>query len=312
MKQVKIRELKDFFEYKQITGNEESLERWVIIPDINRPGLELSGYWKQTEPRRIVIIGEKETEYIKTLDEKTQRERFEKFTDGYTPCIIITHGQECPVILKEIAAYKNFPILSTEELTYQATVDIISFLDRRLAAAETFYGELVSIYGMGVLITGESGMGKSELALDLIKKGHCLVADDCVEISKVHNSLIGTAPELLKNMLEIRGIGIVDVARMYGINAILDHCKIDMVIDLQKYDEDAYYDRIGSSDRKTFEYMGVTLPKYEIPIKEGRNMSVLVESAVNEQLLRKVGFNSGKYFEEKSLKIIEKNRIKNS
>ena len=215
-KKVMIQEIVDFFGLEQLTGNADALNRWVVIPDVNRPGFELSGYFKPTEPRRVVIIGNKEVEYISHLGEQEQRERFDSITDGLTPMIIITKNNEIPPILKEVAIERNFPIFRTGSDTYRMMVDLITFLDEKLAPEETLSGDLIVVYGKGVLITGESGMGKSEIAMELVRDGQVFVADDRVDVQKIHNSLYGHAPELLRGMLEIRGIGIIDVERMFG------------------------------------------------------------------------------------------------
>lgn len=304
--QVRIHEIKEYFQYRQISGNDESLERWVIVPDVNRPGLELAGYYKYTEPRRIVIIGEKESSYIETLPEQIQRDRFDKITDGYTPCIIIAHDQPCPPLLLEIAQYRNFPIFTTEVPTYRVMTDLVTFLDAKMAPTDTVHGVLITVYGIGVLLMGESGMGKSEIALELIRKGHILVADDRVDISRVHNTLVGKAPELLEGMLEIRGIGVIDVARMFGGSSLLEEDHIELVIKLEKYDSNTEYARVGNEEEKTMNILNLEVPMIVLPVKEGRSMAVLIESAVTNFQLKKRGFNSAKIFEDKVYNYIEK------
>ncbi len=308
---VKIRAVKDYFEYHQLTGNDESLERWVIVPDVNRPGLELAGYYKYTEPRRIVIIGEKECSYIDTLPEEIQRERFDKITDGYTPCIIIAHGQKCPALLEEVARYRNFPIFETEVPTYRVMTDLVTFLDAQMAPTDTIHGVLISVYGKGVLIMGESGMGKSEIALELIRKGHILVADDRVDVSRVHNTLIGRAPELLEGMLEIRGIGIIDVAKMFGGSSLLNEDQIELVIQLEKFDENTEYARVGNEEQKFMDILDIEVPMIVLPVKEGRNMAILVEAAVTNFQLKERGFDSAKEFERRVYRFIEKQNEEN-
>ena len=219
-KRVMISEIVSFFHLEQITGNEDSLNRWVVVPDINRPGFELSGYYEPTQPRRVIILGNKEIEYIAQLNDEQQRERYKNITDGLTPMIIVTRNNPIPPILIEVAQQQNFPLFRTPIITYQFMVDLITFLDERLAMEETISGELLIVYGKGILLTGESGMGKSETALELIREGQVLVSDDRVDVQKIHNAVIGHAPEMLKGMMEIRGIGIVDVERMYGANCL--------------------------------------------------------------------------------------------
>ena len=294
-----IQEIVDFFSLEQLTGNEESLNRWVVIPDVNRPGFELSGYFKPTEPRRVVIIGNKEIEYIGHLSEEEQRSRFPTFTDGLTPMLIITKNNEIPPVLKEVAMERNFPVFRTRNDTYRMMVDLITFLDERLAPEETLSGDLMVIYGKGVLITGESGMGKSEIAMELVRDGQVLVADDRVDVQKIHNSLYGHAPELLKGMLEIRGIGIIDVERMFGANNLSPRSRIDLVINLVKYDASEEYERIGDEMTAFTNIMGVNIPAMALPVSPGRSMRALIETAVSNFILKEEGYNSTEQFKER-------------
>ncbi len=298
-KRVMIQEIVDFFSLEQLTGNEESLNRWVVIPDVNRPGFELSGYFKPTEPRRVVIIGNKEIEYIGHLSEEEQRSRFPTFTDGLTPMLIITKNNEIPPVLKEVAMERNFPVFRTRNDTYRMMVDLITFLDERLAPEETLSGDLMVIYGKGVLITGESGMGKSEIAMELVRDGQVLVADDRVDVQKIHNSLYGHAPELLKGMLEIRGIGIIDVERMFGANNLSPRSRIDLVINLVKYDASEEYERIGDEMTAFTNIMGVNIPAMALPVSPGRSMRALIETAVSNFILKEEGYNSTEQFKER-------------
>lgn len=295
-KKVTVREVVDFFKLEQVTGNDDALNRWIVVPDTNRPGFELAGYFRLTEPRRIVIIGNKESEYILHMSEAEQRERYPKITDGYTPMIIITKNNAIPPILQEMASAQNFPIFRTPQDTSRFQVDLISFLDEKLAPEGTVAGVLVVVYGMGVLITGESGVGKSETALELIRNGHVLVADDRVDVQRIHNHVHGHAPELLKGRMEIRGIGIIDAQRMYGASCVKDHNRIELVINLQKYDPESEYERVGDVTLRYTNILGVLIPTLVIPVSPGRSMSALVESAVTNYQLKKQGFDSSQQF----------------
>ncbi len=292
-------DLKKFFDFEQLSGNEESLSRWVVVPDINRPGLELTGFFEYTEPKRVVILGNKEITYIRLMSEADQHHVFQRLTDEYTPVIIISRQLECPPILLEVASEKNFPIFRTPLPTYRVMVDVISFLDEKLSPADNIHGVLMNVFGKGVLITGESGMGKSEIALELIRKGHILVADDRVDVVRIHNTIFGQAPELLQGMLEIRGIGIIDVTSMFGAAALLERTKVDFVVDLQKWDDKREYDRLGIDDDGILNILDLTVPKLIFPVKEGRNMAVLVESAVIDFTLKQKGINNAKEFEKR-------------
>ena len=311
-KKVMIQEIVDFFGLEQLTGNADALNRWVVIPDVNRPGFELSGYFKPTEPRRVVIIGNKEIEYISHLGEQEQRERFDSITDGLTPMIIITKNNEIPPILKAVAIERNFPIFRTGSDTYRMMVDLITFLDEKLAPEETLSGDLIVVYGKGVLITGESGMGKSEIAMELVRDGQVFVADDRVDVQKIHNSLYGHAPELLRGMLEIRGIGIIDVERMFGANRLAKRHHIDLVINLVRYDASEEYERIGDEMTSFTRIMGVSIPAMSLPVSPGRSMCALIETAVSNFILKQEGYNSTEEFKERlHAELMKKSRDNN-
>lgn len=298
-KKVMIQEIIDFFHLEQATGNQDSLNRWVVVPDVNRPGFELCGYFQPTEPRRIVIIGNKEIEYISHLTDQEQRERYPHITDGLTPMIIVTHYNEVPPVLVQVANERNFPIFRSKSDTFRLMVDLITFLDERLAVEDTLSGDLLNVYGKGVLLTGESGMGKSETALELIRDGQVLVADDRVDVQKIHNELFGHAPALLKGMLEIRGIGIVDVERMYGANCLAKRSKIDLNIHLVSFKGDNEYERIGDEKVRYRTILGIDIPMMEIPVSPGRSMMALVETAVTYFILKEEGYNSTENFKKK-------------
>ena len=291
-KKVTVREIVDFFHFEQVTGNDEALNRWTVVPDVNRPGFELCGFYRMTEPRRIVVIGNKESDFIRTMSPEDQHSRFPMLTDGLTPLIIITKNNELPPILKEVAESVNFPILRTPQSTSRVITDLIGFLDEKLAAEDTMSGVLMSVYNKGVLLVGESGMGKSETALELIRKGHVLIADDRVDIQRIHNSVFGHAPKVIKGLLEIRGIGIIDVEKMFGASVLGDSTRIDLVIQLEPYDPDEDYNRIGDETQRYTRIMDVLVPTVILPLSAGRNVSVLVESAVTNFRLQEAGFSS--------------------
>ena len=304
-KRVYVRQIKEHLSLEQLTGNEDSLNRWAIAPDINRPGLELSGYLESNDLKRVVILGTKEFEFMSKFDYDTQRSRFEVVTDSFTPCIICSGGFKRMDSLLDLARDKNFPVFRYEGLTYQLIVDLVSFLSEKLAPTDSIYGVMMNIYGKGIMITGKSGIGKSELALDLIDRGHMLVADDRVDVTRVHKSIICTAPKLLKRMLEIRGIGIVDVTRAFGANAYLNRCQLDFVIKLVKYDESMESDRLNPIN-ESFNVLGLEVPMLVIPITEGKQLSVIIEAAVSSYLLTKLGFNSNEDFKNRYREELER------
>lgn len=298
-RKAKISDFKKFFNLTQITGNDEALNRWAIVPDINRPGLELAGYFEHTEPRRIIILGTKEMSYMSEVPDDLLRERLERLTDEYSPAIVISKNMECPELLREIAESKNFPILISDQPTYRLMVDVVSYLDGKLAPSDNIHGVLLSIYGKGVVITGDSGVGKSETALELIRRGHVLVADDRVDVTRIHNTIFGKAPEILRGMLEIRGIGIIDVTKMFGASSSLDNSEIDFIIHLEKWDDQKQYERVGIEEEVLENILGLEIPKTTIPVRDGRNIAVLVESAVTNFNLKLRGINSAKEFEQR-------------
>ncbi|MCI9292884.1 MAG: HPr(Ser) kinase/phosphatase [Erysipelotrichaceae bacterium] len=305
---ITVRCLSEYFNFEQITGNDLSLNRPIEIADTNRPGLELAGYFDHSQAKRLVILGDKEMAYIQTMSDYKQRKSFHFITDSKTPAIIISKNHECPIILKRIAKRKNFPIFLHSSQTSRLIVDVVAFLDEKLADSDCIHGGLLSIYGKGVLIRGESGMGKSEIALELIKRGHMLVADDRVDCFRIHNKIIGKAPELLRGMLELRGVGIINVQRMFGISSVIPKVEVSLEICLEKWQDNADYDRVGIEEKKYESILGVDIPKIIIPVREGRSMAVIIESAVNNYVQSEMGLDSAKEFEQRVLDYIEQNK----
>lgn len=301
---VTVKDITEYFDYEVLSGEGSAFERNIDIADTNRPGLELAGYFHHSQKGRIVILGEKETEYIKTMEVKAKNIAFDFITSSETPAIIISRNLECPSELLEIAKAKNFPLLRSSVATSRLIINLVSYLDERLCDTDAFHGVLMSIFGKGVMIRGESGMGKSEVALDLIRRGHQLVSDDLVECSQVHNTIIGTAPKLLKGMLELRGIGIIDVNKLYGATATLPKAEIELVIELKMWNPDDDYDRVGIEEPQFEELLDVQVPKIVLPLRGGRSMSIIIESAVSNMILKSTGYDSAKEFEHKVLNMI--------
>ena len=305
---VKVRTLVENFDFIQITGDDASLERPIVIADTNRPGLELAGYFENSQQKRLVILGDKEIAYIATMSVHKQRKSFDFITNEQTPAIIVTKGHKCPDVLKRYAKRKNFPIFLSSSPTYRLIVDIVAFLDEQLATSMCIHGGLLSIYGKGVLIRGESGMGKSEIALELIKRGPLLVADARVDCYRIHNKIVGKAPELLREMLEIRGIGVINVSRMFGVSSVLPKAEINFQVNLEPWKADQDYDRVGIEEKKHENILGIDIPKIVVPVREGRSMAVIIESAVTNYMLSVMGMDSAKEFEQRVLDYIEKNK----
>lgn len=307
-----VKEFSEHFGFQQVTGDEESLKRKIMVPNTNRPGLELTGFYDHAEHKRIVIIGNKETAFIDRMSHETRLERFDKIIHEKTPLVLITSGNTCPEELVQVAQEKNFPIFKTDELSSDIMVEMVTYLDEVLAPRTNEHGVLMNVFGKGVLIIGESGMGKSEVALDLILRGHSLIADDRVDVYRVKNTIIGTAPELLKRMLEIRGIGIIDVTHMYGVRAFLEKKEVDFVVEFRKWDDNDQYLRAGIESPTYYETLGMEIPVLLFPVKEGRNLAILVESAVQDFMLKQRGINSARIFEQKVLDFIESRNVEES
>lgn len=295
-----VKQLVDYFHLIQVCGDARSMDnRYIRVLDVNRPGLELSGYKFTTEPRRIIIIGEKEQKYLAHFSEGEQYLRFIQLTDELTPMIIVTHGNPVPAGLIKRANEVNFPVFVTNAESYRIIADITTYLDENMAPTDSLHGVLMNIYGTGVLITGESGLGKSEVALELIRRGHILISDDRVDVKRVSTHIQGYAPYLLKGFLEIRGIGIIDVMRMFGSSAIMDKSSVDLVIHFEQYDPNKEYTRVGIEVNLYKDILGIKVPQMTIPVTAGRSMGVILESAVSQFKLKQTGYDSGREFEAK-------------
>lgn len=306
-KTITMRGLKENFKFELVTGDEESLNRAITIADTNRPGLELAGFYDYSQSKRLVVLGDKEIAYIETMSPEAQRIAFDFITDETTPGLVISKNHLCPRTLFEIAEKKNFPILRSSWPTFRVTIDVVTFLDEQLAPTQCIHGGLMSIYGKGVLIRGKSGLGKSEIALELIKRGHVLVADDRVDCYRIHNRIVGEAPQLLQGMLEIRGIGIINVSRMFGASTVLPKMEVDFEVRLEKWEDNADYDRVGIEEKKYEQILDVDIPMIVVPVREGRSMAAIIESAVTNFTLSEMGMDSAKEFEQRVLSYIQEN-----
>lgn len=269
--------------------------RWdVRSAELNRPGLQFVGYFDYFAYERPQVIGKVEMAYLDSLSEEQRIEMLKHFFSFPMPCIIICRGLRAPEELLDLAAEHNVPVLATEAITTKFFVRAINYLSRELAPRSTLHGVLVDVYGVGVLITGESGVGKSETALELVKRGHQLVADDVVDICRVNDSsLEGQSPENIRHFMEIRGIGIIDIRAMYGISAVLTSRSIDMVIHLEPWKEKKSYDRLGLSEDFTT-IMDVKVPQIVLPVRPGRNLAIVVEVAARNFSLKQMGYSAAK------------------
>ena len=266
----------------------------LFHPDINRPALQLAGYYDSFDKERIQIIGLVEYNFLKTLDEKTHIGMVDRLLKSGIPGIVFSWGNMPDAHLLSMAEACGVPIMVSEKTTSQLMYEIIRWLNVELAPTITIHGVLVDVYGEGVLITGESGIGKSETALELIKRGHRLVSDDVVEIRKVSDdTLVGSAPGITRHFIELRGIGIIDVKTLFGVESVKNTQSIDMVINLEDWNKDKEYDRLGLEDQYT-EFLGNKVICHNIPIRPGRNVAIIVECAAVNYRQKKMGYNAAR------------------
>ena len=289
----------DEFQLEVIYAPENIAEIQVGRSDVNRPGLKLSGFGKLFENDRIQIIGRVEYEYLCSLDEKARHDSFASLVSEQPVCIVFT--TELPVSDEQVQTcrQKNVPLLRTKTLTSEFMAALIASLNVSLAPRITRHGVLVEVYGEGILMLGDSGVGKSETAIELVKRGHRLIADDAVEIKRVSaTTLVGTAPEIIRHYFELRGIGIVDVRRLFGMGAVKLTEKIDLVIELEQWVQGKMYDRFGLESEYT-EILGINVPSITIPVRPGRNLAIIIEIAAMNSRQKKMGYNTAEEFNKR-------------
>ncbi|HET7626945.1 MAG TPA: HPr(Ser) kinase/phosphatase [Bacillales bacterium] len=304
MAKVQTNDLIERFEMELISG-EEGLHRPITTSDISRPGLEMAGFFTYYPAERLQLIGKTELSFFHGLDKRTRLERMEHLCREETPGIIISRELDVPEELIRASQKSGVPILRSSLTTTRLSSKITNFLESKLAPMTAIHGVLVDIYGVGVLITGTSGVGKSETALELVKRGHRLVADDSVEIrQESEDYLVGNAPELIQHLLEIRGLGIINVMTLFGARAIRNYKKITLVVHLELWNEDKAYDRIGLEEQYV-KILDTELPKLTVPVRPGRNLAVIVEVAAMNYRLKRMGMNAAKQFSERLTDAIE-------
>jgi len=274
-------------------------EKRIDIIEVNRPGLQLAGYLGYFFPQRIQLLGKMEMSYLCSLGSKERYERIDKWIDSQMPCIVISRELDVSNELIELTKIYKVPLLRTAEMTSRFLAALISYLNVELAERISLHGEFLEVHGEGVLITGESGVGKSETALELVKRGHRLIADDVVEIRKVsEDTLLGTSPEIIRHFIELRGIGIVDVKSMYGVGAVKKIDSIEMVVNLEFWDENKKYDRMGV-EQNYKNILGIDIPYYIIPVRPGRNLAIILEVAAMELRQMRMGYNAAKVLHDR-------------
>lgn len=305
---VKLSELVEKMELKNLTPTVELKGKEVSIPEVNRPALQLSGFFDHFDSDRVQIIGYVEYTYLQTLDYERKIKIYDELVTYKVPCIVYSRNLEPDKELIEKAAKQDIPIFQTEKQTSGFMAELIRWMNVKLAPCISIHGVLVDVYGVGVLIMGESGIGKSEAALELIKRGHRLVTDDVVEIRKVSDeTLVGSAPDITRHFIELRGIGIVDVKSMFGVQSVRETQNIDLVITLEDWSREKEYDRLGFEESYT-EFLGNKVVCHNIPIRPGRNLAIIVESAAVNHRQKQMGYNAAQELYKRVQENLAKNR----
>ena len=280
------------FSLVSVNMPQEAEQIFVSTSEINRPGLQIAGYYEYFDERRIQILGMSEIGFLKHFTDGKKRQRLGEFFAKKPVAVIIARDLNDDEVYKELAKEHGVPLLVTAEATSEFTSALIAFLNLHLAPRITRHGVLVEVYGEGILLLGESGVGKSETAIELVKRGHRLIADDAVEIRRVSSkSLVGTAPDNIRHFIELRGIGIINASRIFGVGAVKLTEKIDLVINMEPWDINKTYDRMGLESQQT-EILGLNIPSLTIPVKPGRNLAVIIEVAAMNSRQKKLGYNA--------------------
>ena len=292
MATVRLNEVISKMNVENLTPTIDVSKIRIRQPDINRPALQLTGYFEHFAAGRIQIIGLVEYSYMQQMKYEDKERIYRKFLSLDIPCIVFCRELEPDELFISIALENGVPVLMTRTATSNFTSELIRWLNVRLAPCITIHGVLIDVYGVGVLITGESGIGKSEMALELIKRGHRLVSDDVVEIRKVsEETLIGTAPEITKHLIELRGIGIIDVKTLFGVSSVRNSQNIDLVIELEEWSKEKDFDRLGLEENY-IEYLGNRVVCHKIPIRPGRNLAIICEAAAANHRQKAMGYNA--------------------
>jgi len=307
---ITVRDLIDKLRLKVVYGNESLFEKEITTADISRPGLEMTGYFDYYTPERIQLVGMKEWSYLIKMTSHNRHQVLRKMFQPETPVLIIARDLEVPEEMLLAAEEKQIAILSSRVPTSRLSGELSSYLDSLLAERTSVHGVLMDIYGMGVLIQGDSGIGKSETGLELVKRGHRLVADDRVDVfARDEMTLWGEPAEILRHMLEIRGVGIIDVMSLYGASAVKDSSQVQIAVYLENYTKEQTYDRLGNNGEE-IEFCGVTIPRIRIPVKTGRNISVVIEAAAMNYRAKEMGYDATKTFEDRLTQLIGQNEVK--
>ena len=296
---VPLHKLMEEFDMEEVYTPPNYKEILVRTPDINRPGMQLIGFFNHFDNLRLQVMGIVEIMYLRSLPENERRKIYDLLLQRQIPALIICNRMKADASCIELAEKYGVPLLRTNMETSEFMASVITSLHHHLAPRITRHGVMVEVYGEGVLLLGDSGIGKSEAAIELVKRGHRLVADDAVEIKKVaYNLLIGSAPEVIRYYIELRGIGVIDVRKLFGMGAVKDQEKIDMIINIEAWQDGYMYDRLGL-DNKYTEILGVNIPTITVPVKPGRNLAVIIETAAMQNRQKKMGIDSALEFTER-------------
>jgi HPr kinase/phosphorylase len=305
---VTLKEFASEFRLEYITGTDKAEDVLITTSDVNRPGLQLVGYFEHFGEDRIQIIGMVETSYLEGFSSEERLKLLDKYFCHGFPCVVVTRGLEVFPEMIEVSNKYGIPVLRTDDITSRFQGAVIRSLNVQLAPRVSRHGVLVEVYGEGILILGESGVGKSETALELVKRGHRLIADDVVEVRKVSDmTLLGTAPDIIRHFIEIRGIGILDVKNLYGVGSVKIQENINLIIHLELWDKKKNYDRLGLVEEYT-DILGIKVPSLTIPVRPGRNLAIIVEVAAMNNRQKKMGYNAAKVLNERIMGEINRPR----
>lgn len=304
MNVVRTQDLLDNFNLTLVAG-EDGIRREIASNDIHRPGFEMTGFFEYYPRERIQIIGKTEMKYFLKLSPEEQQDRADRLCTDITPGLVVTNWMDIPGVLLDAANEAGVPILRSPRTTNRVIVRITNYLGSQYAPTTAVHGVLVDIYGVGVLIMGQSGVGKSETALELVKRGHRLVADDSVEIRQEdYDALIGSSPPLIEHLLEIRGLGILNVMTLFGAGAVKSQKRISYIVQLELWDDKKQYERLGIEE-DSMKILDVTIPKATIPVRPGRNLAVIIEVAAMNFRLRRMGVNAAEEFSDQLATMIQ-------
>jgi HPr kinase/phosphorylase len=296
---VTLKQIIDEFELETVCAFGEPETIRIEVADVTRPGLQLAGHFAHFGPDRIQLIGNMETAYLDSLSSEERLARIDALFSRGIPCMILTRQHDVFPEMEQCAERYAIPILRTNEITSEFMSSLIKYLNVELAPRASLHGVLVEVYGEGILILGESGVGKSETALEIVKRGHRLIADDLVEVRRVSDTtLLGRAPEIIRHLIEIRGVGILDVKELYGVSSVKMQENIHFVINLELWDEKKNYERVGVNDEHT-DILGIDVPSITIPVRPGRNLAIIVEVAAINFRQKQMGYNSAKALMER-------------